>query len=93
MRELKGIDAIVWDIHDLEPANIPVLHSFELTDDTLIHSRALWMPPKHIAIVKKELNKLLKAVVITPTSSVRSFPVVIATKKMVCRVLLLTTAS
>lgn len=43
VRDLKDTDVTAWDIHDLESANVSVVHSFELTDDPLIHSRVLHM--------------------------------------------------
>ena len=39
------------------------------------------MAPLHKAIVRKELDKMLEAGIITPFSSAWSFPVVIVSKK------------
>lgn len=78
---LKQSDIIALDISGLRPADDLVFHSFELTDDTPIRSQVRRMAPKHNAIVRKEVDELLSAGVITPSSSAWSFPVVIATKK------------
>lgn len=62
------MDATVWGIQDLELASVPVVHPFELMGDTPTHSRARRMPPKHNCVLKKELNELLEAGIITPVS-------------------------
>lgn len=59
MRVLQDTVVTVWDINDIELANVPVVHSFELTDDSPINSRARRVPPKHNDVVK----------IITPDSS------------------------
>lgn len=59
VRAVQNKEAIALDIHDLEPAKVSVLHSFELTDDTPNHSRARWMPLKRNTVVKKEVKELL----------------------------------
>eukprot|EP00737_Agarophyton_chilense_P004413 gb/GEZJ01005542.1/.p1 GENE.gb/GEZJ01005542.1/~~gb/GEZJ01005542.1/.p1 ORF type:complete len:328 (-),score=34.21 gb/GEZJ01005542.1/:1485-2468(-) len=78
---VKETDIIAWDISGFRAAEFPVMHSFELTDDTPIFSRARRIPPKYNAIVRKEVDELLQACVITSSSSAWSLPVVIATKK------------
>ena len=72
---------IAWSMKDLRPADVPVRHHFELTDDTSIHHRARRLAPKHNSIVRKEIDDMLEAGIIVPASSAWSFPVVIASKK------------
>lgn len=56
VKELKGTDVIVWDIHDLKQAFVPVAHSFELNDEIPMHSSSRRMVPRHNAVLKKELR-------------------------------------
>lgn len=60
---------------------MPVENSFELKDDKPIHHKPRRTPPKNKAIVKAEIEHMLRAGVIRPISSEWSFPVVIVTKK------------
>ena len=77
---LLELDTVAWDIKDLRPSDVPVSHSFELTDETPIHLRSRRLSPKHNEFVRKELDDLLDAGIIVPTSSAWSFPIVIASK-------------
>lgn len=78
---LSGSGIIAASLHDLRPANVPVRHSFELKNDEPIYSGGRRLPPKHNKIVKEEIDRMLEAGIVTPTSSAWSFPVVIASKK------------
>eukprot|EP00737_Agarophyton_chilense_P002013 gb/GEZJ01002278.1/.p1 GENE.gb/GEZJ01002278.1/~~gb/GEZJ01002278.1/.p1 ORF type:complete len:592 (+),score=68.54 gb/GEZJ01002278.1/:824-2599(+) len=66
---LKETDIIAWSSGDLCPADVPVKHSFELTDEKPLHSKVRRMPPRHNAVIRKEVNELLKTGIITPSSS------------------------
>ena len=74
-----GIDA--WSLDDLRPAEVPVSHSFGLVDSTPIYSSVRRLPPRHNAVVREELDKMLEAGIITPAVSAWYFSVVIASKK------------
>lgn len=49
----KETDMIAWDIHDLEPARVPMIHSFEATYYTPILLKACQVPPRHIKVLSK----------------------------------------
>lgn len=53
MKALKDTDVIEWEPHDLEPAQVPVAHSFKLMDEIPIHWKVHRMPPNHNDIVRK----------------------------------------
>ena len=74
-----GID--VWSVDDLMPAEVPVSHSFDLVDPTPFYSPVRRLPLRYIAVVRKELDNMLEAGIITPAVSSWSFPVLIASKK------------
>lgn len=78
---LVRIGLIAQSLDDLRPSKVPVDHSFELKDDKQMYHKLRRMAPKHNFIVKKEIEKLLRARIIRPISSEWSFPVVITTKK------------
>lgn len=80
-RTMLQTNVIASSLLDLGPADVPVQHEFELTDDRPIYHTARRMAPKHNEIVRKELDGMLKAKIVTPEVSAWSFPVVIATKK------------
>lgn len=65
----------------LKPSDEPFQHTFELVDDTPVYHSAGRVAPKHNEIVIREIQEMLKAGIITPTSFAWSFPQVIATKK------------
>lgn len=81
VRDLKDTDVTAWDIQDLEPAHVSMVHSFQLIDDPLIHSRVRDMAPNHNDVLKKEVNTLLEVGIITPAGSAWLFPAFIVTKK------------
>ena len=72
---------IAWSLDYLRPAATPVEHYFELKSATPIHTRVRRLPPRHAEIVREEIDKMLSAGIITPSTSAWSFPVVMATKK------------
>lgn len=78
---LQDNDVIASSLHDLRPASVPVEHTFELKDMTPIHHRCRRLPPKHNAVVRAELDKMLSAGIIRPSVLQWSFPIVIASKK------------
>lgn len=75
----KGICA--WSFRDLQAADVPVRHDFELTDDAPIYHNPRRASPRDNTIIRDEIDKMLKAGIIKPATSSWSFPVVIATKK------------
>ena len=72
---------VATSLDDLRPAEVPIKHHFELGNTIPIYHSARRMAPLHNAIVRKELDKMLEAGIITPSSSAWSFPVVIVSKK------------
>lgn len=78
---LKGPNSIAWSLKDFSPADVRVKHHFELKENVPIHSRPRRMVPKHNEFIKKELDNLLDAGIIVPSSCAWFFPVVIASKK------------
>ena len=55
-------------LDDLRPAKVPIKHHFELDDSNPIYHSARRMAPLHNDIARKELDKMLEAI-ITPSSS------------------------
>ena len=80
-RIVSSSGTVAWSIKDLRPADVPVRHHFDLTDNTPIHHRARRLAPKHNDYVRKEIDDMLEAGIIVPATTARSFPVVIAAKK------------
>ena len=68
-------------LSDLRPAEVSIKHHFELDNTNPFYHYARRMAPLHNAIVRKELEKMLEAGIITPSSSAWSFPVIIVSKK------------
>ena len=54
---IKSMIIAAWSLDDLRPADVPLSHSFELIDDTLISHAARTLPPKHNAVVREEIYK------------------------------------
>lgn len=71
----------VLSLRDLSPVDVPHRHQFELTDERPVYHSVQRLALKHNDVVQEELKEMLKAGIITPTSSAWSFPVVIATRK------------
>lgn len=63
---LTNSNAIATSLYDLTPSTVPYEHSFELMDDTPVYHRARRMAPKHNELVRKELDMMLKAGIISP---------------------------
>ena len=63
----RSIVATSLDV--LRPAEVPIKHHFELDNTNPIYHSARRMAPFHNAIVRKELDKMLEAGIITPSSS------------------------
>ena len=80
-RSLYDSGIIAWSLDDLRPAETPLEHSFALKAETPIHTRVRRLPPRHDDVVREEIDKMLSAGIITPSTSAWSFPVIIATKK------------
>ena len=78
---IKNMRITAWSLDDLRHADVPVSHSFELTEDTPISHAARRLPPRHNAVVREEIDNMHKAGIISPSAAAWSFPVVIATKK------------
>lgn len=78
---LRDKNICAWSFNHLHAANVPVQHSFELSDKTPIYHNPRRMSPRHNQIVREEIDKMLHAGIITTTVSSWSFPVVIASKK------------
>lgn len=74
-------NVVAWSLHDLRQADVPVRHSFKLTDYTPIYHKVRRQPPKWNEVIREEVATMLAGGIITPCSSPWSFPVVIATKK------------
>lgn len=55
-------------------------HSFEVKDENSIHLSGRSLAPRHNDVVREELDKELKAVIITPPASPWSLPVVTVSK-------------
>ncbi len=58
-----------------------VTHRFELTSENQIYQKARRMSPSHNDIVRKDIDRMLAAGIITTVRSSWTSPVVIATKK------------
>lgn len=65
----------------LKATVVPTKHSFEFSDPSPITYPALRLPPRHNDIVREEIDKILKAGIITPSVSPWSFAIVIVVKR------------
>ncbi len=74
-------EAIANSFEDVRPSTVSVTHRLELTSENLIYQKARRMSPSHNEIVRKEIDRMLAAVIITPVESSWTSPVVIATEK------------
>ena len=72
---------VATSLDDLRPDEVPIKHHFELDNTNPIYHSARGMAPLYNAIVRKELDKVLEAGIITPSISAWSFLVVIVSKK------------
>ena len=78
---LMDKSTVTASLDDLRPAEVPIKHDFELDNTNPIYHSARRMASLHIAIVRKELDKMMESGIITPSSSAWSFPIVIVSKK------------
>ena len=78
IEKLEEFGALAWTLDDLRPADVPVQHDFELSEDRSIHFSPRRMPPRHSEVVLQELDKMLEAGRITLSAFPWSYPVVIA---------------
>lgn len=73
---------MAWYIHDLEPSSVAIAHFFfDLTGDITKYPKASHMHMKRNAVIRKEVNEILEARIIAPSSSVWTFSVVTENKK------------
>lgn len=75
----RGMVARSFD--DLKRSDVREGHSIELKDEEAICMKGYRLSPRDNIIVRKELEKMLRAGIWTPASSAWSLPVVIATNK------------
>ena len=81
VENLEESGVVARSLDDLRPSDVPIQHEFELTDSSPIHFSPRRLPPRHSMLVRREIDKMLEAGIITPSTSAWSFPVVIASKK------------
>ena len=74
-------DIIARDLSDLRPANVPLKHKFTLSHYTPIAAPIYRIHPDHAAEVRRQLDKMLEAGVITESNSPWAFPLIMAPKK------------
>ena len=74
-------DVIAESFDDVRPSNVNVMHKFELTTNQPIFQKLRRVPPAYNEIIKKEVDRMLKAGIITRIESAWTSPVVIVTKK------------
>ena len=78
---LYELGVCAWSFEDIHAANVPIRHSFELTDARPIYHNPRRMPPRDNQTVREEVEKMLRAGIVKHANSAWSFPVVIARKK------------
>ncbi len=74
-------DAIANSFEDVRPSTVSVTHHFELTSENPTYQKTRRTSPSHNEIVRKEIDQMLLAIIITPVESSWTSLVVIATKK------------
>ncbi len=74
-------DVVAWSLFDLRPTDVPIEHTFKLTDYEPIYHNLRRQPPKWDAIIEEHVTKMLNNGIISASTSPWSFPVVIASKK------------
>ncbi len=72
---------IANSFEDVRPSTMSVTHRFESISENHIYQKARRMSPFHNEIVRKEIDRMLFAGIITPVEWSWTSPVVIATKK------------
>ena len=78
---LRDCSICAWSFEDLHAAEVPIRHSFELTDDRPVYHNPRRMSPRDNQTVREEIDKMLRAGIIVPADSAWAFPVVIVAKK------------
>ena len=78
---LEYTDVIANSFDDVRPSKVMIRHKFELTTDEPIFQQVRRMPPAYNEIVRKEVDRMLAAGIITPVESSWTSPIVIVTKK------------
>ena len=81
VEKLEESGLVARILEDLRPSDVPIQHGFELMDSSPIHFSPRRLPPRHSMLVRREIDNMLEAGIITPYTSAWSFPVVIASKK------------
>lgn len=66
---LHEVEIFSWSLHDLRSADVPVQHTFEVTDDKPFYHRPRRMSPKHKQIIVEEVQKILDTGVIVLATS------------------------
>ncbi len=74
-------EVITTSFEDVRPSTVSVTYRFELMSDNLIYQKARRMSPSHNEIVRKEIDRMLSAGIITSVESLCTSSVVIATKE------------
>lgn len=64
-----GSETIARSLYDKRPAMTPVWHSPELKDEKPIFNCGRIIHPNNIQVVRKELNRMLKAIILTSDDS------------------------
>ena len=72
---------VAESLYDLRQADVPVRHHFELKTKEPIYRKGRRLSPKHNKLLWNELQKMLEAVIIVPSTSELSSPVLIVTNK------------
>ncbi len=88
-RDAKAVNKIIRDYPEVIPdlfedvrlSKVSVTHRFELASENPIYQKERKMSPSHNEIVRKEIDCMLAAGVITPVKSPWTSTVVIATKE------------
>ena len=75
-------EVISYPFEDVRPSTVSINHRFALTSENSIYQNARRKSPSHNGIVRKEIECLLAAGIITPVESSWTSLVVIDTKKM-----------
>ncbi len=74
-------DVIAYSFDDVRPSKCKVKHKFELTSDQPIFQRLKGLLPNNNETVKKEVERMLNAGIISPVESQLTSPIVSVTKK------------
>ena len=74
-------DVIAFSFDDVRPSMRKTTHRLELTSDEPIFQKLRRLPPKFNDIVKKEVDRILTAGIITPVESSWTSPIVLVAKK------------